>query len=68
MGSQRVVREDSQEEDMTSDLVYTHTYRCVCVCVLIYIYITYITYITYYMDFPGNSAGKESTCNAGDPS
>ena len=20
------------------------------------------------MDFPGNSAGKESTCNAGDPS
>ena len=23
-------------------------------------------YKTYYMDFPGNSAGKESTCNEGD--
>ena len=26
--------------------IYTHTRVCVCVCV------------TYYMDFPGNSAGK----------
>ena len=24
-------------------------------------------YTLYYLDFPGSSAGKESTCNAGDP-
>ena len=26
-----------------------------------------MTYITTFMGFPGSSAGKESTCNAGDP-
>ena len=60
MWSQRLGWEDPQEEDMTSNLVYTHTRVCVYVCIYIY--------KTYYMDFPGNSAGKESTCNAGDPS
>ena len=30
---------------------------CVCMCVCVCVY----------MDFPGSSAGKESTCNAGDP-
>ena len=31
--------------------------KCVCVCVYPFI-----------VGFPGNSAGKESACNAGDPS
>ena len=31
---------------------------CVCVCVCIHIHTS---------DFPGSSAGKQSTCNAGDP-
>ena len=33
-----------------------HLYVCVCVCACVC------------MDFPGSSAEKESTCNAGDPS
>ena len=36
----------------TSYWVHTHIYMNVCMC----------------MGFPGSSAGKESTCNAGDPS
>ena len=32
-----------------------------------YIYIHIYTYIHTYMGFPGSSAGKESTCNAGVP-
>jgi len=36
---------------------------CVCVCVYIYIYM----YMYVYVGFPGSSAGKESTCNTGDP-
>ena len=42
-------------------IYYIHIciYIRVCVCVCVYIYI--------YMDFPGSSAGKESSCNAGDP-
>ena len=36
---------------------------------MIYIYDNYILYkITEEIGFPGSSAGKESTCNAGDPS
>ena len=35
---------------------YIYIYVCVCVCVYIY------------EGFPGSSADKESSCNAGDPS
>ena len=42
---------------------------CACVCVYIYIHIYIYTYIhTYIYGFPGSSDGKESACNAGDPS
>ena len=39
-----------------------HVYIHICVCVYICIYIYTHT------GFPGSSAGKESTCNAGNPS
>ena len=38
---------------------------CVCVCVYMYMYMYMYMYV--YVGFPGSSAGKESTCNAGDP-
>ena len=38
--------------------IYMHVCMCVCVCVCVCVCI----------GFPGSSAGKESTCNAGDPS
>ena len=41
---------------------------CVCVCVSIYIYILFYILFHYMWDFPDRSIGKESTCNAGDPS
>ena len=61
---------------------YTHIYccccACVCMCVYIYthihthilllLYIYIYIYIHTHTCFPGSLAGKESTCNAGDPS
>ena len=40
-------------------VLYLHKCSCVCVCVCVCV-------CAY--DFPGSSAGKESACNAGDPS
>ena len=37
------------------------TQMCACVCAHTYVY----TYICIHMGFPGGSAVKESTCNAG---
>ena len=34
----------------------------------LYIYIPFIYSSAYMLGFPGSSAGKESACNAGDPS
>ena len=56
--------------------VYTYIYAYICVCmyiyvcmyVCVYIYVCIYIYIYIYIGFPGNSAGKESACNAGDPS
>ena len=39
-----------------------------CVYIYIYIYVCVYIYIYACMGFPGSSAGKESPCNAGDPS
>ena len=36
---------------------------CVCVCVCVCMYVC----VCVCMDFPGSSAGEESTCNVGDP-
>ena len=41
--------------------VHTEIFIGICVCVCVYIYTH-----THKMGFPGGSAGKESTCNAGD--
>ena len=47
--------------------IYIYVYICVCVYTHIYMHIIYThTYI--HMGFPDSSAGKESTCSAGDPS
>ena len=39
--------------------IFIYIYICVCVCVCVCVYI--------YEGFPGSSADKESSCNAGDP-
>ena len=53
--------------------MYIHIYVCINVCIYIHIHIyVYVCMCIHihthtFMGFPGSSAGKESTCNAGDP-
>ena len=47
--------------------IFECIYVCVCVYIHIYIYIFIGMYIYTQLCFPDGSAGKESTCNAGDP-
>ena len=39
----------------------------ITLCLSIYTYMCVYAFLHIYMGFPGSSAGKESTCNAGDP-
>ena len=41
-------------------------YVCVYIYIYIYMYVCICIYV--YMEFPDSSVGKESSCNAGDPS
>ena len=43
--------------------LYIYIFECVCVCVCVCVGM----YIYTQLGFPDGSAGKESTCNAGDP-
>ena len=49
------ITEPSEKPHLVSVYIYTDVYT--------YMYM----YVDIYMGFPGNSAGKESTCNVGDP-
>ena len=53
-------------EDTNIQSITTYIMLCVyvCMCIYIYIYTHTHTHTHLYMDFPGSSTDKESTCNA----